>query len=136
VSNFTMFDTGRDLLAGWGVDDYRFMLTVSFGFDRVAQSVVADLGNEVSVIGYQRIPPAGPIRVVDTGAHVINYTCADPDWGSLNAGQVPDGIVLFKLGTNDFDSPLVAWANLDSPVDTGDLDPYVVNLGGGQVVTL
>lgn len=132
----SVYNGGLDLLAGIATADLRWLLLKGIGYsferdhDHVAE--LAPATNELTVSGYARLALAGGTRTVDDSADRIVYAADDPSFGTLGAGENASALVLFVHGTTDAASPLVAHFAF-APIDTGALDPFVVNLGGGII---
>lgn len=127
-----MYDYGLDEGAAWASNTFRFLLLKGSGYTpSKAHHFVSSLtpaSNEVTVSPYARQTAAGKARTVDTTNHRIVYTCTNPDFGALAAGETVSAMVLYRFVTNDADSILVGYYDLtDFPTDGTD---FLVQLGG------
>lgn len=135
----TIYLEGLDLLRDWETADYRFLLLQGSGYVvNASHEYVSDLNpgsNEVSASGYSRAAMTNPNRAQISGdifgAGGLRYDCNDPSFGTPSSGQTVTGIVLYKLVTNDSDSPLVSYYPLDAPT-TG--DSFIVQIPYSGVV--
>lgn len=91
--------------------------------DRDADVFVADIvADEISVAGYARVNLTTRTVTVDNANNRSDYDADNPVWVTLAAGQTIGFAAIFKLVTNDADSPLIAL-----------LDPADLPTNGGQV---
>ena len=120
---FTQGLTGID----WAADEIGCLLLRTTGPDPTAEyqfnaahAVLDDLlnsgGVEVDVAGYARatlstVPPA-----LDAAHDRISFDAADVDFGQLGAGQNIYALVLYRAGSSDADSKLIAFDNGYVPV--------------------
>lgn len=126
-----MYDYGLDEGATWATNTFRFLLLKGSGYaPSKAHHFVSSLtpgSNEVTVSAYARQTAASKARTVDAVNHRIVYSCANPDFGVLAAGETVSAMVLFRFVTNDADSILIAYYDLtDFPTDGTD---FLVQLG-------
>lgn len=130
----TVYNRGLTRLAAIATADLRWMLLQGTGytFDR-DDDFVDDLtpgSNEVSSSGRETLT-GGALAVDDTTNRAV-CSADNPDFGTLTAGDPVTAAVLYEFVTDDSDSTLVAYFAFDE-IDSGDLDPFVVNLAGGVV---
>lgn len=108
----------------WLADTIRVLLVDDTHVpDQDADIFVADVSaDEVAVAGYARITLANKTSVKDNGNNRTDYGADNPVWAALAAGVTIAYAYVFKLVTNDADSPLIAL-----------LDGADVATNGGQV---
>lgn len=132
----TLYNTGLDLLGGdpdnWSNGgDFRALLLQGSGYTPNRDDVfVDDLvpgSNEVTGAGYSREVLASLTRTPTPASDRIIYGAADPNFGSIAAGETVTAMVIFLQVTNDADSLLVGWFQISPSVDSGDIVPFVVN---------
>jgi hypothetical protein len=122
-----LYDYGLDEWRTWSTGDFRWMaLQSSYTPSKAHQFVSTVVASECSAAGYARDTVTGATRTVDTGAHKITYDCDNPDLGTPAAGQTVGYVALFKYGTGDADSILLALFDIvDFATDGGALTPVV-----------
>lgn len=93
----------------WLVDTIRVMLMKSsFTPDLDVNIFVADISaDELSVSGYARQTLANKFSTKDNANNRTDYGADNPVFTSLAAGQTVGWAVIFKLVTNDADSPVI-----------------------------
>jgi len=108
----------------WPVDTIRVMLLKSsFTPDQDADIFVSDVvADEIGVAGYARITLANKFSTKDNANNRTDYGADNPVWAALAAGETIGWAIVFKLVTNDADSPVIAL-----------LDGTDVPTNGGQV---
>jgi hypothetical protein len=108
----------------WLSDTIRVMLmTSAYTPDLDADIFVADIvADELSVGGYARVTLANKFSTKDNGNNRTDYGADNPVWAALAAGETIGWAIVFKLVTNDADSPVIAV-----------LDGTDVPTNGGQV---
>lgn len=120
-----------DSSLGWVADTVRVLLVdASYVYDN-AQNFVADVAaDEIVEASYAR-QTLGTKSVVEVDASdEAHFLAAPADFGALTA-VTPAGIVVFKLVTNDADSPLISFSSSGfGAVANG--AGYVVNWEGGS----
>lgn len=129
-----VYNVGLDALADWASETYNWLLLKSGSFDADADTVAGVLGtaDEVTVSGYARVAASTKARTVNDTSNRISYTAANPNWGTLSAGETVTAALLVRLVTTDADSIPVGWATLD-PTATEALDPFTITIVGGVV---
>lgn len=125
-----IYNRGLDEMAAWASSTYKFMLLKgSLYVPDVDHDFVSDLTpatNEVTVSPYARITAAGKARTISDSLNRITYTCNNPDFGMLAAGQTVSAMVLFRFVTNDADSILIGYFDLDDFATDGTDFPVVL----------
>jgi hypothetical protein len=108
----------------WLADTIRIMLLKSsFTPDLDADIFVADVSaDELGVAGYARITLANKFSTKDNANNRTDYGADNPVWAALAAGETIGWAVVFKLVTNDADSPVICV-----------LDGADVATNGGQI---
>lgn len=131
-----LYTAGLDEMRNWETDTFRWRMVKSGAFSNANDfmNVVITGGNEIAVAGYAPLVVTTPVRFPSDGDAITYYTCDAPDFGSLTAGETPIAIVLERHVTSDADSIPIGWQEIGTPLDTGDLDPYVFNLPGGIAI--
>lgn len=124
------YTRGLDELATWTSGTYRFLLLKGAGYTySAAHDFVADLtpaSNETALSGYSRQTAGTKTRVIDDTLHRITYDCADPNFGSIAAGDTISAMVLYRFVTNDADSILIGYYDvIDRPTDG---NPFIVTI--------
>jgi hypothetical protein len=126
------YDYGLDELGAgqWSSGTFKFLLLKGSGytFSR-AHHFVSDLtpaSNESAASGYGRVTAASKGRTVDTTNHQIKYTCTDPAFGTIAAGDVISAMALFRFVTNDSDSILIAYYDLTDATTNGTAWPVTL----------
>lgn len=133
-----LYNIGLDALAAWETATYHWLLCTDGTFNADLNTVADLLGGatpmiaEATVSGYARVAASTKVRVVDDTNNRISYTAADPDFGTLAAGEDITGVVLYRLVTNDADSIPIGYATL-TPTPSDALDPFTVVIVGGVV---
>lgn len=136
----TVYNGGLDLLGDgqWVAGDNRLLLLQGTGYTvNRDDDFVADLvpgTNEVTVTGYTRLAVDTPVRTPNDSTDRIVYSAVSPDFGTLDPGESCTALVLFRFVTNDADSLLIAYFPVSPAVDTGDIDPFVLNWNAGGVL--
>lgn len=117
------FTSGLDLWSGFTSDTVKALLVQSTytaaNRDHVYVDDIVPATYEVSVVGYSRPTLGTKTRTVDTTLDRITYTCADPAFGSLTAGQTVGGMIVYKFVTNDADSLLLGYYDFTDTATAG-----------------
>lgn len=128
----TLYTAGADLMAGIETEDFRWLVAKSgYTPDADGDEFVADVSNEMSGTGYSRQLIDTPTRT--PGTLEVVYDAADPDFGSVVAGETGSWLILYLHVTNDADSRLVCALQMSVPTHGG---PYVINLSTAGIATL
>lgn len=119
-------DAGREF-GGLLVDnDIAYVPSVE-GDEWVADVTAA----EVAVTGYERAVLSGVTATWDSGNARWRLVCSNPTFGSPETGTDVRGWWLYEQGTDDTDSPLLAWLPFDDPEPSdGDLFTATVDAEG------
>jgi len=116
----TVFNNGLDQLQDWTTDTFGFLLVDNvYVVDPDDVYVAAAAADELSGVGYARYAVATPTRTVDNALDRITYDCEDPDFGTIAIGETADAMILYRLVTNDADSPMIAYYPLGGVATTG-----------------
>lgn len=130
-----IYNAGLDALATWTTGTFNWMLLKAGTFDGDADNVAAILSgaaDEITVSGYAREAASGKARTVDDTNNRITYTAADPDFGTLVAGESVTAVLLYKHVTSDSDAVPVGWWTITS-TPTAAIDPFELTLTDGIV---
>jgi len=127
------YNRGLDETGGgqWASGTWEALLLKGSGytFNR-DHDFVADLtpaSNEVTVSGYSRQTLGSKTRTIDDTNDRITYDAADPNFGTLAAGETVSAMVLFRFVTGDSDSILYGYYDLVDTATNG--TSFTVTLG-------
>lgn len=130
-----LFDNGADLFGdgGWVTDTHKMMLLDNTYTPSATDHFVSDVvAKEITAAGYGRWTVTTPARNVNTGTSKTEYSCDQPSFGTMAAGQTARYVALFRFITNDAASPLIAVYDIGA-TDTADVNPV---LGSGRIIAL
>lgn len=130
----SVYTHGIPLLMQIETSDVRALLiqtaALVFDPDDIYVSELAPATYECDQPGYARETVTGAALTYDYVGNRVNLAIDSLNFGSINAGQLVDAVALYVHVTNDSDSLLIAHYMFD-PLDTGDIDPFTVNMSGG-----
>lgn len=98
---------------------------------------VADLTvgtNEVAGAGYSRQTLGSKTATIDDGGDYVVYDAADPNFGTIAAGETVTGLVVYRFVTDDTDSILLAYYDITDTATNG--TPFVATLHANGLVRL
>lgn len=102
--------------------------------DEFVSDIVANEASNVSGTGYERKTLASKTITLDAANDRVEYDAANPSYTSINAGTIAAAIV-YKEGTGDSDSPLLAQIDFADLVTNGSDVELQVNVDGLFTVT-
>lgn len=120
-----------------GTSDLRMLLVKStYTFDK-DHNFVADVISgslEISVSGYSRQALTSEAATEDDTNDRAYFDADDPTFAALASGQTIGGAVVYKLVTNDADSPVLFFLDLtDTPTNGTDFKVQFAAPGSGGV---
>lgn len=127
----TVYTRGMRELSGFTSNTFKALLIKGSGYtpdpdhDYVADLVPAS--NEVSGAGYSRATLGTKSENIDDANDRIVYSCANPNFGNIAAGETVTGMVVFREVTNDSDSILIACYTFTG-VGAGAVNPFIVTV--------
>jgi len=103
----------------WTTGTYRIALVgTTYTPDVDAHIYLSSVTNEITGTGYLRKDTTNRAIVIDTANDRADYKADNITWTAISAGTI-GGAVLYKLGTVDGDSPLLAYIDLTDTVTNG-----------------
>ncbi len=133
-----VYNRGKYLLMNGGLDldtdDIRVLLVTSSYTANADHDYVADVTNELSGGNYVRKARAGESVSLDDTNDRAYFDATDTVWTALGAvAGTPAAVVVYKLVTNDSDSPLIAYVEITAPPAPNSADYTVAWNSGGLV---
>ena len=119
------YNRGRSLDLDWVNDDIRCLLVDSGHAEDVDDDYVADIvANELSGTGYARFALTGKSVNIDDTGDLAEFIAADYTFSAIDAGT-PAYAIIYRYGTGDSDSPLIASLTMPGTPTNG--GPYTID---------
>lgn len=133
-----IYNAGLDALGLWQQQYYNYywLLLQGGSFDRDDDDVSQVLfgGNEVTVGGYFRQQVTGAVRTRNDTLDRMEYTCDNPNYGSLDTGETITNALLIRDPDNDDSTAIpIGWITFAVTRDTADFNPMTINIPDGLV---
>jgi hypothetical protein len=120
-----IFNNAKKLLGdgtiNWPANTIRVALvTTAYTPDIDAHLYVSSITNELSGTGYSRKDLANKSVVVDNANDRADYKADNVTWTAISAsGATAGAAVVYKFGTVDGDSPLIAYVDITDTIMNG-----------------
>lgn len=125
----TVYNRGMRELPDFTTSTFKALLLKGSGYTpNKDHDYVADItpaSNEVTASGYARVTLGSKTEAIDDTNDKIVYSCANPNFGTLAAGQSVTGMIVYREVTNDADSILVACFTFTA-VGSSQVAPFTV----------